>query len=108
MDSIPSQLLLQVFLILLNGFFAATEIAVISLNATKLRKLAEEGDKSAPRLLKLVEEPSKLRWDVQEQTKRLCQANPELFFCPKTWEECESLLSRLVVEQAAPGAAMAY
>ena len=59
-------------------------------------------------LWELVEEPSKLRWDVLEQTKRLCQANPELFFCPKTWEECERLLSRLVVEQAAPGAAMAY
>ena len=108
MDSIPQQLLLQVILILINAFFAMTEIAVISLNAGRLRMLAEEGDKTAPKLLKLVEEPSKLRWDVLEQTKRLCQANPELFFCPKTWEECESLLSRLVVEQAAPGAAMAY
>ena len=65
MDSIPSQLLLQVFLILLNGFFAATEIAVISLNATKLRKMAEEGDKSAPRLLKLVEEPSSFLSTIQ-------------------------------------------
>ena len=32
MDSIPSQLLLQIILILLNAFFAATEIAVLSLN----------------------------------------------------------------------------
>ena len=58
MDSIGLQLLLQVFLILLNAFFAATEIAVISLNASKLRKMSEEGDKSASRLLKMVEEPS--------------------------------------------------
>ena len=58
MNSIPQQLLLQLFLILLNAFFAMTEIAVISLSPAKLRKLAEEGDKTAPRLLKLVEEPA--------------------------------------------------
>ena len=58
MDSIPQQLLLQVVLILINAFFAMTEIAVISLNAGKLRMMAEEGDKAAPKLLKLVEEPS--------------------------------------------------
>ena len=58
MDSIPQQLLLQVILILINAFFAMTEIAVISLNAGKLRMLAEEGDKTAPRLLKLVEDSS--------------------------------------------------
>ena len=32
MDSIPSQLLLQIILILLNAFFGATELAVLSLN----------------------------------------------------------------------------
>ena len=37
MDTIGPQILLQVFLIALNAFFAATEIAVISLNAAKLR-----------------------------------------------------------------------
>lgn len=58
MDSIPQQLLLQLFLIFLNAFFAMTEIAVISLSPVKLRRLADEGDKAAPRLLKLVEEPS--------------------------------------------------
>ena len=44
LNSILQQLLLQLFLILLNAFFAATEIAVISLNPTKLRKLEEQGD----------------------------------------------------------------
>lgn len=58
MDSIPQQLFLQFFLILLNAFFAMTEIAVISLSPARLRKLAEDGDKTAPRLLKLVEEPA--------------------------------------------------
>jgi len=58
MNSIVPQLLLQVILIFLNAFFAAAEIAVISLNATKLRKSAEDGDKTCARLLKLVDEPS--------------------------------------------------
>nr|WP_122011842.1 hemolysin family protein [Maliibacterium massiliense] len=58
MDSIWQQLLLQLILILINAFFAATEIAVISLNPTRLRKMADEGDKSAPRLLKLLEAPA--------------------------------------------------
>ncbi len=51
-------LALQLGLILLNAFFAATEIAVLQLSPGKLRHLAEEGDKSAPRILKMVENPS--------------------------------------------------
>ena len=51
-------LLLQVFLIGVNAFFAAAEIAVVSLSETRLRKQAEEGDKKASRLLKMVMEPS--------------------------------------------------
>lgn len=43
---------------LIKCIFAAAEIAVISLNASKLRKSAEDGDKTCARLLKLVEEPS--------------------------------------------------
>ena len=58
MDSIPLQLLLQAILILVNAFFAATEIAVLSLNATQLEKKAEKGEKTAKRLLKLTQEPS--------------------------------------------------
>ena len=41
------EILLQIVLILVNAFFAGTEMAVVSLNATKLRKLQEEGDKTA-------------------------------------------------------------
>lgn len=65
MTSIPRQLLLQVILILLNAFFAAAEIAVVSLNGTKLRRLEEEGDKKAGRLLKLVEEPASFLSTIQ-------------------------------------------
>ena len=58
MSSIAQQLLVQVVLILMNAFFAATEIAVLSLNVTKLHRLEEEGEASAKRLIRLVEEPS--------------------------------------------------
>ncbi len=57
-DPIWSQLLLQVVLIAINAFFAATEIAVISLNENKLRKQAEEGDSKAVQMLKMVEQPA--------------------------------------------------
>jgi len=57
-QTIVFQLLVQIILILINAFFAATEIAVISLNANKLRKLEEEGDKLAPKLLHMVEDSS--------------------------------------------------
>ena len=58
MQTIVFQLLVQIILILINAFFAATEIAVISLNANKMRKLEEEGDKLAPKLLHMVEDSS--------------------------------------------------
>lgn len=62
---IPLQLLLQVVLILLNAFFASAEIAIISLNKTKLEKLSEEGDRSAKRLLKLTEAPANFLSTIQ-------------------------------------------
>ena len=65
MGSIVGKLLLQVVLIGLNAFFAATEIAVVSLNATKLKKMEEEGDKRAKRLLKMVETPSAFLSTIQ-------------------------------------------
>lgn len=58
MGTLAGQLLVQAGLIFLNAFFAATEIAVLSLNTAKLRKLQEGGDKTAARLLKMAEEPS--------------------------------------------------
>lgn len=57
-DPLIWQLLLQVVLIAVNAFFASTEIAVISLNANKVRRMAEEGDKKAKQMLKMVEVPA--------------------------------------------------
>ena len=59
-DPIWGQLLLQLVLIAVNAFFAATEMAVVSLNDNKIRRQAEENekDKKARQLLKLVEAPN--------------------------------------------------
>ncbi len=59
------QLLLLFVLILLNAFFAMSEIAIISLNDTKMKKMAEEGDKRAQKVLKLTENPSNFLSTIQ-------------------------------------------
>lgn len=64
-DPIGGQLLVQFILILINAFFAATEIAVISLNDNKVRKLAEDGDKKAAVMLKLAESPNDFLSTIQ-------------------------------------------
>jgi putative hemolysin len=58
-------LLLQVVLIAINAFFAATEIAVISVNDNKLRRQVEAGDKRSAMLLKIVQEPTSFLSTIQ-------------------------------------------
>lgn len=57
-DPIWGQLILQVVLIFVNAFFAMSETALISLDENKLRLQAEDGDKRAVRLLKLISSPA--------------------------------------------------
>ena len=59
------QILLQLVLILLNAFFAATEIAVISLNEKKIRAKAAEGDKKANKMLKMIAAPTRFLSTIQ-------------------------------------------
>ena len=59
------QLLIVLLLILVNAFFAAAEIAIISLNDAKVRHEAEDGDKKARKLLKLVDEPTQFLSTIQ-------------------------------------------
>lgn len=59
------QLLLQFILILLNAFFAATEIAIISLNEKKVKARADEGDKKAKKMLKIIKDPTKFLSTIQ-------------------------------------------
>ena len=62
---IVKQLILQLILILLNAFFAATEIALISINEKKVRSLADDGDKKARKMLKIIEDPTKFLSTIQ-------------------------------------------
>lgn len=59
------QILLLIILIFFNAFFAASEIAIISLNDNKLRKMAEEGHKKARQVLKLTEDSSNFLATIQ-------------------------------------------
>ncbi|NTW73011.1 MAG: HlyC/CorC family transporter [Eubacteriaceae bacterium] len=59
------QLLLLALLILLNAFFAASEIAMISLNDTKIKNMADDGDKKSIKLVKLLKEPGKFLATIQ-------------------------------------------
>ncbi|MBR4511003.1 MAG: HlyC/CorC family transporter [Ruminococcus sp.] len=59
------QIILQIVLIALNAFFACAEIAVISINDTKLEKLASSGNKGAIRLKKLTDQPARFLATIQ-------------------------------------------
>lgn len=67
MDSDPLiwPIILQIILIALNAVFACAEIAVVSMNDTKLARMASEGNKKAERLEKLVSSPSKFLATIQ-------------------------------------------
>ncbi len=60
-----SQILILIILIGLNAFFAASEIAFISLNDTKIEKQAKEGNKKAKQIQKMLENPSKFLATIQ-------------------------------------------
>jgi putative hemolysin len=59
------EILLLILLIALNAFFAATEIALISLNDNKIKQMAEDGNKKAKKLVKLLGEPSRFLATIQ-------------------------------------------
>ncbi|MBG9981625.1 HlyC/CorC family transporter [Aerococcaceae bacterium DSM 111020] len=54
--SLWTQLLIILILTFINAIFAASEMAFVSVNYTKLRRYAEEGDKRAVRVLSLLED----------------------------------------------------
>lgn len=60
-----SQLVILAILILLNAYFAATEIAYISLNDAKISKQAKEGNKKAKQIESMLKNPSKFLATIQ-------------------------------------------
>jgi putative hemolysin len=65
MQSVFLELLLLFALLLANGFFSMSELAVVSSRKTRLRELAEEGDAGAARALAVAEEPTRFLSTVQ-------------------------------------------
>jgi putative hemolysin len=63
--SLVFSIIVLFLLILFNALFAATEIAVITLNDNKVRMLAEEGDKTSRRILKYIDGPTHFLSTIQ-------------------------------------------
>lgn len=63
--SIALKVLLLFVLIIVNAFFAMSEIAIISLNDTKMQRMAEEGNKKAKQIVKLTENSSRFLSTIQ-------------------------------------------
>jgi len=63
--SLVIKLVLILALIAMNGFFAAAEMALVSLNRIKLRSRARKGDRRAKRLMRFLNEPSRFLATIQ-------------------------------------------
>lgn len=60
-----TEIMFLIVLVALNAFFAASEIALITLNDTKIRMMAEEGNKKAKLIKNLLGEPSRFLATIQ-------------------------------------------
>ena len=65
MKTVLLQLLLQLFLIMLNAIFACAEIAFLSMNDTKLAQLSPKKSKKLTKLKKLTDRPEKFLATIQ-------------------------------------------
>lgn len=65
MDGLWLEISAIVLLILLNGFFAMSEMALVSAKKVRLRKLAKAGDRNAQSALELKREPERFLSTVQ-------------------------------------------
>lgn len=65
MDPLAGQIVLQFVFIAVNAIFAATEMALVSLNENKLRREADAGDKRAAQLLNISETPTTFLSTIQ-------------------------------------------
>jgi putative hemolysin len=64
LNALP-QLLLLLLLLLANGFFAMSEIAIVSSRKSRLRELAKDGDRRAGTALAIADEPTRFLSTVQ-------------------------------------------
>lgn len=64
-NNIFVDILVVLLLILVNGFFAASEMSIVTLNPTKVRREAEDGDQSAVRILPFIDKPGNFMATIQ-------------------------------------------
>ena len=64
-QSLLAQILLLVVLTLINAFLAASEFAVVSINKNRIEQKAEDGDKKAKKILKILENPTNFLSTIQ-------------------------------------------
>src|ERR687889_940953 len=65
MSAVAFQIAIIILLILLNGFFAMSETALVSSRKARLRQRAKEGNGGARAALELAEEPNRFLSTVQ-------------------------------------------
>lgn len=65
LSQVAIELLIIFGLILANGFFSGAELALVSVRRTRLEPAAEEGDRQAALVLRLIENPSEFLATVQ-------------------------------------------
>ena len=59
------QILILVILVAINAFFAASEMAFVTLNDAKIAEMAKEGNKKAKKIEKMLKKPSKFLATIQ-------------------------------------------
>ncbi len=62
---VGTYILIIFIFILINGFFSASEMALVTINQAKVKKLAEDGGKNAQRMLKYINDQSRFIAMVQ-------------------------------------------
>ena len=64
-QSLLSKIALILTLTLLNAYFASAELAFVSINRSKIEKLAKDGDKKSQKVLRLLENPDDFLATIQ-------------------------------------------
>ena len=64
-SSMTIQFVLIIALIIINAFFSATETAFMSVNKNKIKTLANDGNKRAESVLKLIDNPNRFLSAIQ-------------------------------------------
>ena len=70
--SIITQLLILLVLTLVNAFFSGSEMAVVSVNKNKIHRLAEQGNKNAALIERLMEDST---FFLRSRSRSLWQAS---------------------------------